>query len=318
MSSAIASYSPKCLTLARNSPILRGEIQACSAGVRGAEAAHDIGGEKVERDDADVKINESIFFVSKMDCPSEERLIRLALAPVDSVAAIFVDFQDRRLRIQHSDDVDEIKEKLLALGLGAALETTHRVEVEAEAPVDEVGEALVLKQLLVINGVMFAVELVVGVIAESTGLIADSLDMFADAVVYGLALFAVGRAVSDQRRAAKVSGWVQMMLALLVLIEVGRKALFGSAPQEGAMIGLGVVALIANLACIALLAKHREGGVHLRASWIFTTNDALANLGVILAGVLVAATGSSIPDLVIGTIVALLVLSGAARILRLE
>jgi Co/Zn/Cd efflux system component len=79
-----------------------------------------------------------------------------------------------------------------------------------------------------------------------------------------------------------------------------------------------MVALAANLACVALLAKHRQGGVHLRASWIFSTNDALANLGVIAAGLLVWATGSAWPDLAIGTVVGLLVLWGALRILRLR
>ncbi len=84
------------------------------------------------------------------------------------------------------------------------------------------------------------------------------------------------------------------------------------------MIGVAVVALVANLACLALLANHRTGGVHLRASWIFSTNDALANIAVIVAGVLVMATGSAVPDLVAGTAVGVLVLSGAVRILRLR
>lgn len=84
------------------------------------------------------------------------------------------------------------------------------------------------------------------------------------------------------------------------------------------MIGVALVALVANLACLALLARHREGGLHLKASWIFSTNDVLANLGVILAGVAVAITGSAVPDLVIGAAVGLLVLSGAVRILRLR
>ena len=81
---------------------------------------------------------------------------------------------------------------------------------------------------------------------------------------------------------------------------------------------LAAVALVANVACVALLARHREGGVHLKASWIFSTNDALANLGVILAGALVLATGSALPDLLVGAGVGLLVLSGAVRILRLR
>jgi Co/Zn/Cd efflux system component len=83
------------------------------------------------------------------------------------------------------------------------------------------------------------------------------------------------------------------------------------------MMMVGGMALLANLACVALLARHRNGGVHLKASWIFTTNDALANIGVMVAGGLVWWTGTSIPDLVIGGLVGLLVLSGSVRILRM-
>jgi Co/Zn/Cd efflux system component len=84
------------------------------------------------------------------------------------------------------------------------------------------------------------------------------------------------------------------------------------------MIGISALALAGNVACLLLLTRHRHGGAHMRASWIFSTNDVLANLGVIVAGALVAATGSRVPDLVVGTAVAALVLLGAVRILRLR
>ena len=84
------------------------------------------------------------------------------------------------------------------------------------------------------------------------------------------------------------------------------------------MIGISALALAANVSCLFLLARHRHGGAHMRASWIFSTNDVLANLGVMVAGALVAWTGSRLPDLVVGTVVAALVLLGAVRILRLR
>lgn len=178
-------------------------------------------------------------------------------------------------------------------------------------------EAKTLRWLLAINAVMFVVELVAGWLAQSTGLIADSLDMFADAMVYGIALYAVGHA-GRQLGAARLSGWLQLLLALGVLGEVLRRWLTGSAPEPLPMMGIALLALAANLACMAMLAKHREGGAHMKASWIFSTNDVLANLGVILAGALVAWTGSNLPDLVIGTLIGLLVLNGARRILGLK
>lgn len=178
-------------------------------------------------------------------------------------------------------------------------------------------EAKTLRWLLAINAVMFVVEIIAGWLAQSTGLIADSLDMFADAAVYGLALYAVGHA-GRQLRAARLSGWLQLLLALGALAEVLRRWLTGSAPEPLPMMGIALLALVANLACMAMLARYCEGGAHMKAGWIFSTNDVLANLGVILAGALVAWTGSNVPDLVIGMLIGMLVLNGARRILNLR
>lgn len=259
---------------------------------------------------------ESTFVVPKMDCPSEERLIRLALEPLDQVEGMRFDLDARTVAVVHRGSADSVLAELEPLGFGARLDTS--VDAQGDVPIeDPVAEGRVLRQLLAINAAMFVAELGFGLWAQSTGLIADSLDMLADAMVYGLALYAVGRAVSDQKRAARWSGWLQLLLALGALGEVARRSIVGSEPVEALMIGVAAIALVANLTCVALLARHREGGVHLKASWIFSTNDALANVGVILAGVLVLATGSAVPDLVVGTAVGLLVLSGAVRILRL-
>lgn len=170
--------------------------------------------------------------------------------------------------------------------------------------------------LLVINAVMFVTELVLGWLAQSTGLIADSLDMFADAGVYGLSLYAVGRGVLLQAKAAQISGFLQGLLGLGVLFEVLRRLLFGSEPQSILIMSVGAVALLANITCLVLISKHKEGGVHMRASWIFSTNDVIANLGVIVSGVLVAMIGSRFPDLIVGTIISLIVIRGGIKILK--
>lgn len=170
--------------------------------------------------------------------------------------------------------------------------------------------------LLLINGLMFVIEVVAGWLAESTGLLADSLDMFADASVYGVALMAVGRSQILQVRAARASGWIQIMLGLGVLVEVARRLVAGSEPVSTLMIAVGAAALAANVLCLLLLAKHRDGGIHMKASWIFSTNDVIANSGVIISGALVMWLGSRWPDLIIGTIVSSLVIWGGYRILR--
>lgn len=173
----------------------------------------------------------------------------------------------------------------------------------------------VLVVLLLINALMFVVEVIVGWIAESTALVADALDMLADASVYAVALYAVGRNPVAKRHAARVSGYMQILLGVMVLFEVGRRAIVGSEPLSFWMMGVGAVALLANTACLVLIARHRSGEVHMRASYIFSKNDVIANLGVILAGLLVWWTGSRYPDLVIGLIVATIVIRGGIGII---
>jgi Co/Zn/Cd efflux system component len=177
-------------------------------------------------------------------------------------------------------------------------------------------ERRTLAAVLAINAVMFALELGLGLRAHSTGLIADSLDMLADALVYGLSLLAVGGAVARQRRAARISGRLQIALAVLVLLDAMRRAVLGSEPLGGWMMGVGLLALAANSLCLLLLSRHRRGGVHMRAALIFSSNDTLANLGVILSGLLVTVLRSPWPDLAIGVAIALLVARGGRRILR--
>ena len=265
----------------------------------------------------------SVYAVPKMDCPSEERMIRLALNGFDEIRQLSFDLSNRQLEIIHEGAAEPITSKLATLGLGASLQKTQAADPEAikaseNSAASDAQESSTLRVLLGINAFMFVVEMSAGLIAQSTGLIADSLDMFADALVYALALFAVGHGVKKQVRAAHMAGVLQLILALGVLIEVGRRFIFGSEPESLVMMAVAVVALIANVGCLLLISKHREGGAHMKASWIFSANDVVINMGVIAAGGLVAWTGSSYPDLIIGTVVGLIVLNGARRILALK
>ena len=187
---------------------------------------------------------------------------------------------------------------------------------DCNVEIKDKSESRVLIALLVINGIMFIIELAIGWWAQSTALIADAMDMLADAMVYSVGLYAVGKAVVAKIHAATLSGWLQAGVGLLVLFDVVRRFIFGSDPVSSLMIGMGVVALIANVICLILISKHREGEVHMRASWIFSKNDVIANLGVIIAGILVGWTGSRMPDLVIGFVVALIVFRGGLLILQ--
>lgn len=160
------------------------------------------------------------------------------------------------------------------------------------------GQSRALIILLAINAFMFFVEITLGIISESTALIADSLDMLADATVYGVGLYAVGKAVRIKIKAAHISGIFQVILGTTVIIDVIRRAILGSEPESSLMIVVGIIALIANIICLQLISKHKDGEVHMRASWIFSKNDVIANLGIIIAGGLVYLFDSRFPDIV--------------------
>ena len=266
----------------------------------------------------------SVFDVPKMDCPSEENLIRMAFANFEETVIFAFDLPSRKVHIYHPDVADKVGKAMKSVGLGATLfsceivdKNTVQTALEATA-INETREAHVLKWLLAINSVMFILEIGVGIVAQSTGLIADSLDMFADAAVYGVSLYAVGKAAKLKLKAAHFSGWLQAVLALGVLLEVVRRFLYGSEPVSALMMSMGALALMANITCLLLIFKSRNLGSHMKASWIFSANDVLVNAGVIIAGILVAVTDSQMPDLVIGLLIACLVMWGAVRILRLK
>jgi Co/Zn/Cd efflux system component len=189
------------------------------------------------------------------------------------------------------------------------------VSCDCELEARDATQRRVLRTLLAINAVMFAVELAAGFVADSSGVLADSLDMLADALVYGVSLFAIGRAPAIKADAARWSGRFQLALAGAIFLDVIRRALCGSEPFSMLMLVIAAVALAANAYCLALLSRHRDGEVHLRASWIFTRSDVIANAGVIAAAGLVALTDSRWPDLIAGAAISLVVIKGGLQIL---
>jgi len=187
---------------------------------------------------------------------------------------------------------------------------------DCEIEITDKQQKSVLIRLLAINGFMFLFEITLGWYAQSTGLIADSFDMLADAIVYAIGLYAIGKSLQHKAKAALISGWFQGASGLLILADVLRRVFMGSEPVSAFMMGVGVIALIANVYCLMLIQKHKDGEVHMRASWIFSKNDVIANIGVITGGLLVWLLESRWPDLVIGCLIALLISNGARHIIR--
>lgn len=156
---------------------------------------------------------------------------------------------------------------------------------------------------------------IVGFIAQSTGLIGAGLDNLGDSFVYFASLYAVGRSATAKSRVAKLSGVLLVAMAIGLVVDVIRRFISGSEPVGWAMIVVAIINAATNLMCLRLLRSHRDEGVHLNASWIFTTNDMIANLGIVLSGIAVIFFHSQVPDLVIGVIVAGIVVKGGWEIL---
>jgi Co/Zn/Cd efflux system component len=171
--------------------------------------------------------------------------------------------------------------------------------------------------LLGINGALFGLEVVTGWHARSLSLVADGLDMLVDALVYGLALTAMGRSPQFKKQVARLSGVLLLCLAVGIVVGAWQRFQAGQLPEVWTMGGIGLLALLGNVVAMALLAQHRRGEVHLRASWIFSRNDVLANVGTIGAGFLCGALQSNLPDLVVGMAIGLLVAHGSLEIGRL-
>ncbi len=257
------------------------------------------------------------FIVTHMDCPSEERLIRMKLEGMKDIFQLSFDLPERKLYVYHQSDENKILDQLNLLNLGASIITTEEV-VDYEFSSSNNDEKKLLWQVLFINFFFFILEIITGFLADSMGLVADSLDMLADSLVYGLALYAVGGTISRKKKVALISGFFQLFLAILGIIEVLRRFLGQEdIPDFKLMIIISLLALIGNAISLLLLQKSKNREAHIRASIIFTSNDVIINMGVILAGVLVFIFNSKIPDLVIGTIIFIIVARGAYKIMEL-
>jgi Co/Zn/Cd efflux system component len=262
-------------------------------------------------------MQKTTFNVSKMDCASEEQMIRMRLEGCDQINSLRFDIPNRRLDVYHAGDYEPISEALDDLRLDAKFVETKAAD-DFSPEKDTGGERKLLWQVLAINFSFFAVEIIAGFVSNSMGLVADSLDMLADSIVYGLALFAVGGSRARKNGIAKASGYFQLLLAAFGFVEVVRRfAGYEEVPAFQTMILVSVFALVGNAVSLYLLQKSKNDEAHMQASMIFTSNDVIANIGVIAAGALIYLTDSKLPDLIIGAIIFIIVGRGALRILRL-
>jgi len=173
-----------------------------------------------------------------------------------------------------------------------------------------------LKIVLSINAVMFAVELVAGLLAGSVSLVADSLDMLGDALVYGFSLYVVARGTRMKAIAALFKGLVMALFGLFVFGQALYKIVFPEVPVFETMGAIGMMALAANGLCLALLWRHRADDINMSSVWLCSRNDIVANVSVLFAAFAVWLTGSGWPDILVGLALAMLFIRSALFVLR--
>lgn len=262
-------------------------------------------------------MKKTIFNITKMDCPSEEQLIRMKLQNVETVKSLEFDIPNRKLTVFHSENPEPIFSALGTLKLNTTLVSTEKSNEVVQTDTSNKQRKL-LWIVLIINFLFFGLEMLFGIFSGSMGLVADSLDMLADSAVYALALIAVGGTIALKNNIARFAGYFQVLLAIVGFVEVIRRFMgIEAMPDFKTMIIVSVLALIANVFCLYLLQKNKSKEAHMQASMIFTSNDVIINSGVIVAGLLVNWLNSSYPDLIIGAIVFVIVARGAYRILKL-
>jgi Co/Zn/Cd efflux system component len=174
----------------------------------------------------------------------------------------------------------------------------------------------ILLYVLLINLAQSALGMGVGVWASSAALIGAALDNLADASVYAVGIYAVGRSVRAKVVAARLSGWLLIGLSVLLVAEVIRRFMGSEAPIGPAMMVMAGVNEAINVYCLRLLKRHKGEDVNFKASAIFTSNDSIVNMAILVSGLLVLWLGSNVPDLVLGVVSALFAANGGREILE--
>lgn len=172
----------------------------------------------------------------------------------------------------------------------------------------------VLKIVLVINAVMFVVEAGAGLAAHSTALLADSLDMLGDALVYGFSLYVLARGARWQAVSALFKGSIMAAFGIFVLGQAVYKIIYPVFPVAETIGIIGAIALMANLFCLALLWRHRGDDINMHSVWLCSRNDIIANTSVLLAAALVWLLDSGLPDIIIGIFIATVFLRSAVYV----
>ncbi len=173
-----------------------------------------------------------------------------------------------------------------------------------------------LKIVLMINVILFCLTAYYGYIADSTGLLSESLDDFGDAVTYALSLYVVYKSDQMKARVAFIKGCLILLGAIFVIYKVIQHTLDSTIPVFETMGLVGVIALLLNLTCLFLLTRHREEDINMSSVWECSRNDIFNNLSIILAAILVWITNLGWADTAVGLVLSILLIKSSYKVLK--
>lgn len=162
-----------------------------------------------------------------------------------------------------------------------------------------------------INAIMFLIEIIGGIKAGSVSLLSDSLDFFGDSANYLISLFVLGKTLSLRAKASLLKAYSMGIFGIWILLTTLYQLWYGEIPNYHEMGVIGLCAFFANILVALLLYTFREGDSNMRSVWLCSRNDALGNLAVILAAIVVFYTQSNIPDLIVAFFMSYLAIKAA-------
>ena len=172
-----------------------------------------------------------------------------------------------------------------------------------------------LLAVILINVVMFFVEITAGLKSGSQALLADALDFAGDSATYTISLLVIGASLRTRAMASLFKGGSLAFIAVIILASSLYRFLGDTVPTAETMGLIGFLALLANLISLLILMRWREGDSNVRSVWLCSRNDAVGNVGVIIAGIVVGITGAAWPDLVVAILLATLFLRSSVSII---
>ena len=267
------------------------------------------------------------YRVTGMDCPSCAAKIEHATRQVAGVEQVKVSIASQIMALT-ADDADarlpEVERAVEKLGYHLSRLDTMEARADADDD-DDLPKDLAhvtpayrraLWIVVLLNVGYGVVEIVGGFLSGSQALKADALDFLGDGLITFLGLLAIAWSLAWRARAALIQGLFLGVLGFGVLGSTVYRVLVRQTPESELMGILGAIALGVNVAAALVLIPHRTGDANVRAVWLFSRNDAIGNLAVVVAAGLVAWTGTPWPDLVVAFIIASLFLQSSWSIVR--